>query len=210
MRTLTHRFFAAHLASYLSVHPLCRAAFRLGCVEPDLNVLTHLSRSAETAKVPLYSTAGTGASADEMLPMEGIVPAARKWRCNGHDLPVIDKKIARLFHKLTLFPGQKRGMLFFFRLGVLIHYLTDAFTFAHNPTFGGDLSDHVEYEDRFHDYFVERFQAERTPTACLGQTATFDFAALHAEYRAEPCAFATDYDYIQAATLSVLSALHVL
>lgn len=206
MRTLTHRFFAAHLASYLSVHPLCRTAFRLGCVEPDLNFLTHLARSAETAKVPLCSTAG---AANELLPAERTAPLARKWHCNGHDLPVIDKKIARLFRKLTLFPGQRRGVLFFFRLGVLIHYLTDAFTFAHNPNFGGDLSDHVEYEDRFHFYFVERFLAEKTPTVRM-EPAVFDFTALHAEYRAAPCAFATDYDYILAATLSLLFALHVL
>lgn len=36
----------------------------------------------------------------------------------------------------------------FFRLGKLIHYVIDGFTFAHNDEFLGTLSEHVEYEQK--------------------------------------------------------------
>ena len=37
----------------------------------------------------------------------------------------------------------------------LIHYTTDAFTYAHNDTFPTALSDHREYEAALQDHFLE-------------------------------------------------------
>ena len=41
---------------------------------------------------------------------------------------------------------EKLGLFDYYTLGKLIHYTTDAFTYAHNDTFPTALSDHREYE----------------------------------------------------------------
>ena len=205
MRTLTHRFFAASLAPLLTGGPLLRSAFRLGCVEPDLNFFTHIARSSPRVSSRAAFPAPLSEDSDPASASPASDTAAKKWGCNGHDVPVIERKITRLLGKLL--SGKRRGTLFFFRLGVLIHYLTDAFTFAHNTSFDGTLADHVEYENRFHLYFVNRLpETAFTPR----DGAPFDFRALHDDYLSAPSAFSTDYGFILDASLSALSALRAI
>lgn len=51
--------------------------------------------------------------------------------------------------------ARRWGLYRWFRFGVLVHYLTDAFTFAHSPLFDGSLAAHVSYETHLHAYFPQ-------------------------------------------------------
>ncbi|MBA4347464.1 MAG: hypothetical protein C0413_01230 [Clostridiales bacterium] len=46
------------------------------------------------------------------------------------------------------------------RLGILCHYLTDYFTFAHTPEFRLGLKEHGAYERRLNDYFRDHYTME--------------------------------------------------
>ena len=54
--------------------------------------------------------------------------------------------------------SRKRGLkrpFDWFIAGVALHYLADAFTFAHNPAFTGNLSRHKEYESELSQVFLK-------------------------------------------------------
>lgn len=44
-------------------------------------------------------------------------------------------------------------ILYYVRLGILIHYIADTFTYPHNSCFTGTLKEHILYENKFHRIF---------------------------------------------------------
>lgn len=54
---------------------------------------------------------------------------------------------------------ERLNLYDYYSLGKLIHYTTDAFTYAHNADFPTDLSDHKAYEDALQEHFLA-FMAE--------------------------------------------------
>lgn len=67
----------------------------------------------------------------------------------------------RFMRKISQRLEKKQGHLSlfdFYTLGKLIHYTTDAFTYAHNDTFPTNLSDHREYEVALQDHFLAYMQ----------------------------------------------------
>ncbi len=100
------------------------------------------------------------------------------------------------------------------RLGILCHYLTDYFTFAHASEFRLGLKAHGVYEKRLNDYF----RAHYTQEACM--LAGFSFAPAQSardvvteiyrikrDYRAEGCTLARDLRYAFCACLGAMTAL---
>jgi hypothetical protein len=72
---------------------------------------------------------------------------------HGHNAENSEKHIKKSLKRLN-----SRGIhstLDFFRLGALIHYITDSFTFAHNTAFRGNLREHATYERKLHSVFSE-------------------------------------------------------
>lgn len=61
----------------------------------------------------------------------------------------------------------KRGLkrpLDWFVAGVALHYLADAFTFAHNSSFTGNLAQHKEYERKLSKFFLKYLDEYGTGT----------------------------------------------
>ncbi|MDO5293892.1 MAG: zinc dependent phospholipase C family protein [bacterium] len=48
--------------------------------------------------------------------------------------------------------------MYYYKMGKLIHYAADAFTFPHNSQFKESLKAHIEYEDRLHQLFEESIE----------------------------------------------------
>ncbi|MBE6845836.1 MAG: hypothetical protein E7508_09070 [Ruminococcus sp.] len=69
----------------------------------------------------------------------------------GHNFHNAKKFLERLFKKLN--NEKKYKTMYFFRLGLLIHYITDAFTHAHSIQFSGTLKEHKAYEQQLHIVF---------------------------------------------------------
>lgn len=70
----------------------------------------------------------------------------------GHNYRNARRFMKRISRRLE---NKKHLNLFdYYTLGKLIHYTTDAFTYAHNEDFPTQLSDHMEYEAALQDHFL--------------------------------------------------------
>lgn len=69
----------------------------------------------------------------------------------GHNFQNARNSILRLAGRLQR--CGCRGLWDYYRLGKLIHYISDAFTYPHNQHYGGSLKGHVLYEEKLHDCF---------------------------------------------------------
>lgn len=78
-------------------------------------------------------------------------------KLRGHNFQNMLPCIHKLFEKIQC--AEPSGILYFYRLGKLTHYLTDAFTYPHNSVFGGSLRDHMRYEDELEPLFLRSFSA---------------------------------------------------
>ena len=83
-----------------------------------------------------------------------------------------------------------------FRLGVLLHYTADAFTWPHNEQFAGNLKQHVRYERLLHRELQVRLAAYRP----VVPPDTPDAQRAHARYVSLAGSVDTDADYILAQT----------
>ena len=172
MRTLTHYRFAQTLLPLLPKDPSLRRAFLLGCVEPDINLLSHLDLNRQTKALHLH----------------------------GHNHPYLDRRIQRLSQKLA--SCHSITPLYTFRLGVLLHYLADAFTFAHNTNFRGNFAAHNAYENTFHRYFEKKI--ERLPKEFWQKAQPFHYPKMRESFLKQKPSLSRDFSFILLATRSAL------
>ena len=113
----------------------------------------------------------------------------------GHHARYSQRKIEKTEHRLR-FHGV-RSFWDCFRLGTLMHYLSDSFTYSHTDGFEGSMGDHRRYERAFHPHFSRRLSAER-------DTVLDDYEPLgdgwlshcRRDYEQGVCGFDRDCDYI--------------
>ena len=173
MRTLTHYRFAKYLLPLLPQDPALRRAFLFGCVEPDINLFSHLDFTKHKKSLHIH----------------------------GHNHPYLDKRINRLAQKLAS-QRTKITPLYAFRLGVLLHYLADAFTFAHNTNFSGNFAAHNAYENSFHRYFEKRI--ERLPYEFWQKAQPFHYPKMRKCFLKQKPSLSRDFSFILLATRSAL------
>ena len=151
---------------------LCRLAFVLGNIAPDLTATTHL---------------------------RGHLHDRNTW---GHSyanaLPVI-RRLLRLLERRA-----HGGLHSFYRLGVLLHYVADAFTWPHNERFTASIREHMRYEQRLHAEMSKRPAKELLPDALPARFV--DVEAAHARYMALEGRVETDADFIWAQTEQLAAA----
>ncbi len=75
----------------------------------------------------------------------------------GHNWSNSQRYVGRVSRRLEA--RDHLRMLDLYRLGKLIHYTTDAFTYAHNDSFQENLRQHRSYERTLESYFF-RYMAE--------------------------------------------------
>lgn len=98
-------------------------------------------------------------------------------------------------------------MLDFYRLGKLIHYTTDAFTYAHNESFHENLRQHRTYENTLQHYF-RRYLAESHTVKTARQDTVMDvIQAYHYDYERRPSGVYTDSRYTVTVCCAVLALL---
>ena len=82
-------------------------------------------------------------------------------KLRGHNfrnmLPCIYKLFEKIWHT------ESSGILYFYRLGKLTHYLTDAFTYPYNSAFCGSLKDHMRYENELEPLFLQSLSVCQVP-----------------------------------------------
>lgn len=95
------------------------------------------------------------------------------------------------------------GKLGFYKLGILMHYICDAFTYPHNSMFSGGLRQHSIYEKRLHTVVLNggnRFDLENGSNYNVS-----DFILnAHKKYERAKASYLTDAQYILLATERVV------
>lgn len=82
-----------------------------------------------------------------------------------------------------------------YRLGKLVHYCLDAFTFAHDDRFPKSLKSHRLYEAKLQNYFLAQLRRRPLPTRRFHGSPAALIRSMHAAYSHLPGCIENDTDY---------------
>lgn len=95
----------------------------------------------------------------------------------------------------------------YYRLGKLIHYVVDAFTYAHNRNFPGSLPDHRSYEMELKEKFAA-YLAQRKANAVPAMKPLFEaLVDEHARYMKMPASQQKDMNFVERVACMLFSQL---
>lgn len=124
----------------------------------------------------------------------------------GHHYPNGQGRILRLVRRLRR--NHRRNILNFYRLGKLMHYVSDAFTYSHNPEFGGRIKGHHSYEKNLNSRFQNRsFGAAITLPKGKSDSPEKIILDAHRQYAEAAAGLSTDLDFILKVTGAVFRLL---
>lgn len=119
---------------------------------------------------------------------------------------------ARRFMKQISWRLEKKDKLNlydYYTLGKLIHYTTDAFTYAHNDTFPTDLSDHKQYEDTLQQHFLDFMAQDPEVDTMVARSIMSAICCYHRDYEQQESNIYNDAKFALAACCCVLAVLFV-
>ena len=127
MNSNSHKMLADYLASSFlqNVSNLSIRLFKIGCTEPDRNLITYLKGSLRNQWFRGHNWVNS---------RNMILTAVKKLESKEYFTPID-----------------------YYRIGRLVHYVADAFTYAHNYHFLGNLRDHRYYEDTLEESISAAF-----------------------------------------------------
>lgn len=112
----------------------------------------------------------------------------------GHNYPNTERWIART---LAALQRRRRWTLYdYYRLGKLIHYTSDAFTYVHNNCFRAPIRAHRAYEDLLQAQFFRRLEETYAGGGAMPGDLEASFRALHEQYLAVHADVQRDCRYI--------------
>lgn len=100
----------------------------------------------------------------------------------GHNFENAKRYMARIARRLENKP--RWNALDYYTAGKLIHYTTDAFTYAHNSSFPVSLQEHKKYEDALQVYFLRFLQGRGTPEKLPARSVMDTISKHHEDYLA--------------------------
>lgn len=95
----------------------------------------------------------------------------------------------------------------YYTMGKLIHYTTDAFTYAHNESFGTKLTDHREYEEALQDHFLRYLRDTPVVEVETFRSVMDAIRSCHRDYDHQPVGIRTDSRFALTACCCVLAVL---
>lgn len=102
---------------------------------------------------------------------------------------------------------RKDTFAWWYRLGQMIHFLTDSFTAPHNEIFAFGLKEHVQYEHRLHEYFSNQLYGlstwENGSTEIGERFGAQWISQLHDTYMESPISVENDWHFIIYAVVSI-------
>lgn len=131
----------------------------------------------------------------------------------GHKWDTTFEKTCERLNHLEAWGGT--DCLSFLRLGYVLHYIEDYFTYPHNTIFEEDMKEHIKYENMFYAFLQEKEDtAAPAGDEVLSAAELCDWLCrLHDQYMAEAeHNFAVDHDYMTRAaqkTAESMTALFV-
>lgn len=157
MKYSDHYILAKYMAkTYHITNPFHRIPFIIGNVLPDLNKFTYLQ--------------GYGRLRDRLcsLGVKLSLNDRRRLLIAGHTAEgsryYVNKNTCTFRKKYHGVNAKKTGIIAWYRLGVMLHYVVDRFTYPHTLRCGMAFMEHVRYEEELHDIFtviIEMLDNER-------------------------------------------------
>ena len=127
-------------------------------------------------------------------------------RFHGHDYANMRMRTAAIVRKLGRMGS--RGILYSYRLGKLMHYIADSFTFPHNEIFRGSLRAHMHYEDDLEIVLLNHLNEDYFQTTSLRAEDVMSFITdLHSSYIGTSPSAENDSSYIIRVAVSAAFAL---
>lgn len=138
-------------------------------------------------------------------PVTYLKGSIRSQWLRGHNYGNAKRYMFRIAQRLER--KDQLNLLDYYALGKLIHYTTDAFTYAHNEEFATNLGDHMEYEAALQNHFLAYMQTD--PKVSTGDAGSVMDAIriYHREYIKKPADIHTDTKYALKACCCVLALL---
>ena len=125
----------------------------------------------------------------------------------GHNYPNSTPCVKTLLKKLQY--GQKNDFLYYYRIGKLIHYLTDAFTYPHNSSFEGSIHEHRVYEQELEKHFNMAMHIRFAKHKIYDANQLYSyFSAAHDEYIKKRPGTETDTHFILSVIPSAFASLY--
>lgn len=122
-------------------------------------------------------------------------------RPRGHHYANTAPCIGRLADRLER--GRAAGALYYFRLGQLMHYVTDSFTWPHNEGFTDSLRAHARYEQALQPLFCGALRsADPIPAQLVRGPLSGWLAELHRKYLEAPGSMGRDCFFTLTAALT--------
>ena len=143
-------------------------------------------------------------------PMTYFKGSIRSQWMRGHNYNNASRFMARVAARLERKP---RYHLFdYYTMGKLIHYTTDAFTYAHNDIFPTDLNEHRSYEVDLQNHFLDFMEKQdkqlATNLPALPAYSVMETIRMnHRDYIRRPCSIHTDTAFAFSVCCSVVSLL---
>ena len=143
-------------------------------------------------------------------PMPYFKGSLRSQWMRGHNYNNASHFMDRLAKRLENKP--KLHLFDYYSMGKLIHYTTDAFTYAHNDLFPTDLDQHRVYEVALQNHFLN-FMDAQPPVECCNLPALPTYSVMdtiryqHRDYIRRPCSIHTDTAFAFSVCCSVVSLL---
>lgn len=176
--------------------------FICGNVLPDINKITYLQGYEDLTR--RFLSLGVPLSANERRQLLVSGHTAEGSRCYVNRYT---REFKRKYHGII---GNKLAWYEWYRLGKLMHYMADRFTYPHTLRYRGGFFKHVGYEERLHKQFSElmdRLQDRRVKQAVRDTVDTVSFNSLYRAYRGETDHLPTDCMYIVAACMKYMNYL---
>lgn len=123
----------------------------------------------------------------------------------GHNYANAERYMQRIARRLE----EKKvwSILDYYTMGKLIHYTTDAFTYAHNAQFTTNLGDHREYEQALQEHFLSFLKAAPEAELKGARSVMGAIRSYHREYIRKPVDIQTDARFALNACCCVLALL---
>lgn len=148
-----------------------------------------------------------GCTQPDTNPFTYLKGSCRAQRLRGHNYRNAERCMSRM---ARLLEGRQRWrMIDYYRLGKLIHYTSDAFTYAHNECFDESIHAHRIYERRLQRMFKTTLALSHMAAETEGEKlrAMEAIRAAHDRYMDGARGLQTDVRYILGMTRQVFSTL---
>ena len=123
----------------------------------------------------------------------------------GHNYGNAQRYMRRISQRLEQKP--RWNLLDYYTMGKLIHYTTDAFTYAHNAEFSTDLGEHREYEAALQNHFLAFLESQPQVDTQDFRTVMDAIRTYHREYIRQDVDIRNDSRYALQACCCVLALL---